>query len=71
MTDDFRLTLREKEILGLMARGYLNKQIAGDFGITEQATKNYVSRILKKMDTVNRTSAVVKASQCGLVQLDD
>jgi DNA-binding NarL/FixJ family response regulator len=71
MEDDFKLTLREREVLGLMARGYMNKQIAGDCGITEQATKNYVSRILKKLDTVNRTGAVVKASQHGLVQLDD
>lgn len=71
MTDDFKLTLREKEILGLMARGYLNKQIAGDIGITEQAIKNDVSRILKKLDTPNRTGAVVKASLHGLVQLDD
>lgn len=71
MRDDYRLTLREKEILGLMARGFLNKQIAGNCGITEQATKNCVSRILKKLDSPNRTGAVVKASRCGLVQFDD
>jgi DNA-binding NarL/FixJ family response regulator len=71
MTDDFNLTLREKEILRLMARGYMNKQIAVGIGITEQTIKNDVSRILKKLDTVNRTGAVVKASLYGLVQLDD
>ena len=70
MQDDFKLTFREKEVLGLMARGYLNKQIAGDCGITEQATKNCVSRILKKLDSPNRTGAVIKASRCGLVQLE-
>jgi DNA-binding NarL/FixJ family response regulator len=71
MQDDFKLTFREKEVLGLMARGYLNKQIAGDCGITEQATKNCVSRILRKLDTHNRTGAVIKASRCGIIQLEE
>ncbi|GEM_PF-2510851 len=70
MQDDFRLTFREKEVLDLMARGYLNKQIAGSCGITEQAIKNCVSRILKKLDAHNRTGAVIKATRCGLVQLE-
>lgn len=71
MQDNFKLTSREKEILSLMARGYLNKQIAGDCGITEQAAKNCVSRILRKLDARNRTGAVIKASRCGLVQLEE
>ena len=70
MSDQFRLTVRETEILRLIARGYVNKQIARDFRISEQATKNHISRILKKLDAVNRTEAVVKASQAGLISLD-
>jgi len=70
MSDEFRLTARETEILRLIARGYANKQIARDFCISEQATKNHISRILKKLDVVNRTEAVVKASQAGLISLD-
>ena len=62
--------MRELEILQLIARGYVNKQIARDFNISEQSTKNYVSRILKKLEAVNRTEAVVKASQSGLISLD-
>ena len=57
-------------MLQLIARGYVNKQIARDFRISEQSTKNYVSRILKKLEVVNRTEAVVKASQSGLISLD-
>jgi len=70
MSDQFRLTVREMEILRLIARGYVNKQIARDFHISEQATKNHIARILKKLDVVNRTEAVVKASQAGLISLD-
>ena len=64
------LTFREKEILRLIANGYFNKQIAVDFNISEQAVKNYMTRILRKLDAVNRTEAVVKAVSTGLVSLD-
>ncbi len=69
MSDQFRLTIREMEILRLIARGYMNKQIARDFRISEQVAKNYVTKILKKLGVVNRTEAVIKASQCGLISL--
>jgi DNA-binding NarL/FixJ family response regulator len=62
--------MREVEILQLIARGYVNKQIAADFHISEQTAKNYVTRILRKLDAVNRTDAVIKAVSCGLVQLN-
>ena len=64
------LTIREKEILRLIANGYFNKQIAADFNISEQAVKNYMTRILRKLDAVNRTEAVVKAVSSGLVPLE-
>jgi len=48
----------------------LNKQIAADFNISEQAIKNNMTRILRKLDAVNRTEAVVKAAVYGLVPLD-
>lgn len=64
------LTLKEKEILRLIANGYFNKQIAVDFNISEQAVKNCMTRILRKLDAVNRTEAVVKAVSSGLVPLE-
>jgi len=70
MLDTNRLTIKEIEILRLIAVGYLNKQIAADFNISEQAIKNYMTRILRKLDAVNRTEAVVKAAVFGLVPLD-
>jgi two-component system response regulator DegU len=69
MIDTKSLTLREVEILRLIALGYFNKQIAVDFNISEQAIKNNMTRILKKLEAVNRTEAVVKAVAFGLVQL--
>ena len=70
MSDAAKLTFREIEILHLIALGYMNKQIAVDCHITEQTAKNYVTRILRKLDAVNRTEAVVKAAKCGLVPLE-
>lgn len=70
MPDKFQLTLREREILQLIAQGYMNKQIAVDLGTTEQVIKNNVSSILKKLDAMNRTEAVVIASQNGLILFD-
>jgi len=64
------LTMKEKEILRLIANGYFNKQIALDFNISEQAVKNCMTRILRKLDAANRTEAVVKAVSSGLVPLD-
>jgi DNA-binding CsgD family transcriptional regulator len=70
MIDTSRLTLREIEILRLIAVGHLNKQIAADFHISEQAIKNNMTRIMRKLDASNRTEAVVKAAVFGLVPLD-
>jgi DNA-binding NarL/FixJ family response regulator len=69
MPDEFNLTIREREILRLLAHGYMNKQIALAMGVTQQVVKNNVSRILKKLGAVNRTDAIIKASHYGLVQL--
>ena len=69
MIDVTRLTLEEIEILRLISIGYLNKQIAAELQISERTAKNRMTKILKKMDAVNRTEAVVKAAIVGLVPL--
>jgi DNA-binding NarL/FixJ family response regulator len=63
------LTHREMEILWHIARGYLNKQIARNIGLSEQTIKNHVSRILRKLDSSNRTEAVLKATRWGIIPL--
>jgi len=64
------LTPRETEILGYIAQGYFNKQIAFKLGISEQTIKNHVTSILRKLNANARTEAVVIGIKQGLVSLD-
>ena len=62
--DDAPLALfsqREVAVLRLMAGGYSNKEIARSLFLAEGTVKNYVSAILDKLDTRDRTRAVLKA----------
>jgi DNA-binding NarL/FixJ family response regulator len=56
-----RFTEREVAILRLLAGGYSNKEIARSLFLAEGTVKNYVSAILEKLDTRDRTRAVLKA----------
>ena len=62
-----RLTRRESEILGLVADGKPNGEIAGDLGITEQTVKYHVSNIYRKLGVANRTEASRWAQLRGLL----
>jgi len=64
------LTPRETEILQYIAWGYLNKQIAIEFDISEQTIKNHVTSILRKLNANARTEAVVLALKRGFISLD-
>ncbi|HHJ14730.1 MAG TPA: response regulator transcription factor [Gammaproteobacteria bacterium] len=61
------LTGRQKEVLGLLARGYSNKQIAKILEIAETTVRVHVSDIIQQLHVQNRTSAVIKAQQLGLL----
>ncbi len=63
------LTPRELEVLGLLAQGKSNKQIAAELVITERTTKFHVSSILSKLEAANRTEAAKIALQRDLVRL--
>lgn len=52
---------REVAVLRLLAGGYSNKEIARAMFLAEGTVKNYVSTILDKLDTRDRTRAVLKA----------
>jgi DNA-binding NarL/FixJ family response regulator len=62
-----RLTGRELQILRLMARGHSNREIADALAITEGTVKNYVSGVLAKMGVRDRTRAVLKALEAGIL----
>lgn len=52
------LTERESEVLGLLAKGLANKQIAFELGISEHTVKFHVSSIYTKLNVTSRTEAV-------------
>jgi two-component system, NarL family, nitrate/nitrite response regulator NarL len=63
------LTVREREVLQLMAQGLPNKSIARELAISEHTVKFHVNAILSKFGAQSRTEAVVLASRAGLVML--
>jgi len=63
------LTPRERAVLEHLARGLGNKQIAAALGISERTVKFHVSALFTKLGASNRTEAVRRAAQAGLVRL--
>lgn len=61
------LTERELSVLRLVAGGYSNKEIARTLFLAEGTVKNYVSDILDKLGTRDRTRAVLKAITLRLI----
>ncbi|HET7458267.1 MAG TPA: response regulator transcription factor, partial [Gemmatimonadaceae bacterium] len=63
------LTPREIEVLGMLAEGLGNKQIAPRLGITEHTVKYHVASIFAKLGASSRTEAVMLGARRGLVML--
>ena len=61
------LSEREIELLGLIATGSSNKEIAETLFITEGTVKNHITHILGKLGVRDRTQAVLKAKEIGLI----
>ena len=66
---EHRLTLRHREILGLVAEGMTNKEIGNRLHISDQTVKNHMVNIMNKLDAHDRTHAVVLAYRIGLLDL--
>jgi DNA-binding NarL/FixJ family response regulator len=63
------LTPREHNVLSYLARGRSNKQIASTLNISERTVKFHVSSIITKLSAANRTDAVARAAQAGIITL--
>jgi two-component system, NarL family, response regulator LiaR len=64
------LTVREREVLRLLAHGKSNKEIASKLFISETTVKTHVSNILMKLGVASRTQAALYAVQIGLISLE-
>jgi DNA-binding NarL/FixJ family response regulator len=63
------LTDREHEVLGLLARGLNNAEIAQRIHFSEASVKAHMTQIMGKLGVRDRVQALIRASQLGLVDL--
>jgi DNA-binding NarL/FixJ family response regulator len=63
------LSPRELEVLGLVARGNANKEIAARLAITEETVKSHITKILAKLSANDRTHAVTIGLKRGIIDL--
>lgn len=67
-TDDgIRLSPREREVLGLIARGYAYAEMAGLLGLTVHTIQSHIKNLYGKLGVHSRSEAVFEASRAGLV----
>jgi DNA-binding NarL/FixJ family response regulator len=63
------LSVREIEVLTLMAKGDANKEIAAQLHITDSTVKTHVSSIFQKLNAKDRTEAVMQAIKRGIIKI--
>ncbi len=69
-TPRIALSERELQVLKHIAKGLRNKEIGAALNIAEDTVKIHIKNIFGKMNVIDRTQAVVSASQRGIIRLD-
>jgi NarL family two-component system response regulator LiaR len=67
-TESALLTRREQEILGMVAKGGSNGELARELWVTEQTVKFHLSNIYRKLEVSNRTQAAHRGWELGLIE---
>jgi serine/threonine protein kinase/DNA-binding CsgD family transcriptional regulator len=70
-TPDHPFSPREMEVLGLVARGLTNKEIAYRLGISDRTIQFHLNSVFNKTGTSSRTEAATQALQRGWISLDE
>lgn len=65
------LQTRERQILELVARGLRNREIGARLFLSEETVKWYLKRMYKQLGVRNRTAALARARELGLIQSSD
>ena len=60
------LTVREREILDLIAQGLRNSEIASRLYLSPKTVRNHISNIFAKLQVADRSQAIVRARKAGL-----
>ena len=67
----FDLSPRENEVLGLVAKGYSNKEIASELCLSESTVKSHLSRVMEKLHVHTRQRLALLASEKGVISEDN
>src|SRR6266446_6489645 len=59
------LTMRQQQLMALVAKGLTNKEIASRLNLSEFTVRNHIHRVLKQLDAGSRSEAVEAIRACG------
>lgn len=59
---------REFEVLGLLAAGRSNKEIAGQLNVSPNTVKTHVAKLYGKLEVSRRTEAILRARELGMLK---